>query len=107
MDRRSGSAGSKTDRLAYEHSSATSESKELTAEKKQSEKKVEKTRNRSSKGSLETSPDLKINLKKVKIGDEEKPQSGKPLLRKKTTKLKFDSGRVVGELGSKTMKNRK
>lgn len=112
ITKRSGSVGSKTDRLAYEHSSATSYSKDLASEKKQSEKKAEKTRNRSSKGSIETSPDLKINLKKVKIGDDEGSKekgntvSNRPLLRKKTTKLKFDSGRA-GELGVKTIKHKK
>lgn len=34
FEKRSGSLGSKTDRIAYEQSSATSESKEMSAEKK-------------------------------------------------------------------------
>jgi hypothetical protein len=39
---RKGSLGSRTDRIQFEHSSATSESKELSAEKKQIEKKIQR-----------------------------------------------------------------
>jgi len=71
---RTGSLGSRTDRLPYDQSSATSDSKELTSEKKQVEKKIQ--RKHSDLGPKDGSPDLKLNLKKIEV---------KPLIKKKIT----------------------